>query len=257
MKKNEFLNKAVAVTLVFAVLLGSAALMKAIGPSADASEFSPVVNEILGDTANAATTTTTTANVVKRIVIATMPTETKFHIGDTLDTSGMTLTVIYTDKTTATIEAGYTVSPSVLTTVGSQEITISYGGQITTYTIVVLNHIEIVNGNSTATIDYGDTLRLTAQTDKVPANTSVKWSYEGTGVEFSPVENSNKCDIKATGSGSIVVTATAVDELGDPIYDASGRIISDSQEIKIDAGLWQKIVSFFKDLFNKNRLSNQ
>ena len=48
-------------------------------------------------------------------------------------------------------------------------------------------------------------------------------------------------------------TAKAVDSDGNVLLDADGNEISDEQEVSVNSGIWQKIVSFFKNLFGMNR----
>ena len=50
------------------------------------------------------------------------------------------------------------------------------------------------------------------------------------------------CTITPSSSGNTIITVT--------IYDENGEIIdTDTQEMTSKAGLWQKIVAFFKNIF--------
>lgn len=72
------------------------------------------------------------------IAIKTEPTKTEYYVGDTLDTTGMVLTVTYDNATTEDVENGYTVSPSELSTAGTQTVTVTYEEKTTTFQVTVL-----------------------------------------------------------------------------------------------------------------------
>lgn len=74
-----------------------------------------------------ATTTqaVTVTHKVTGISVTTKPTTTTYTYGSTLNTSGMVVTATYSDSKTAAV-TGYTCSPTSLTTVGTQTITVKY-----------------------------------------------------------------------------------------------------------------------------------
>lgn len=113
--------------------------------------------------------------------------------------------------------------------------------------------IKIKNNPTSRTINYGETLRLTAEVENLPEGASVKWITEGSGFSVKTSDDGITCELKSTGKGTMNVTALVVDSDGSVIADADGNDISDSQEVKSKAGIWQKIVSFFKNLFRMNR----
>ncbi len=112
--------------------------------------------------------------------------------------------------------------------------------------------VSIKNNPGSKTINYGETLRLTAETANMPNGAYVKWYVEGSGVSMSQNAENSTCDITSTGNGTVTVTAKVVDKNGNPLTNDSGEI-SDSQKVVSKAGIWQKIVSFFKNLFRANR----
>lgn len=112
--------------------------------------------------------------------------------------------------------------------------------------------IQIKNNPGSKTINYGETLKLTAVTANLPEGAYVKWFVEGSGVKMSQSESGDICRVESTGNGTVTVTAKVVDKNGNPLSNGSGEI-SDSQKVVSKAGLWQKIVSFFKNLFRSNR----
>ncbi len=71
------------------------------------------------------------------ISVAAMPAGTVYYVGDTLDPTGLKLTVAYSDGTTKTITGGYDYSPKTLNAVGTQTVTVTYQGKSTSFTVNV------------------------------------------------------------------------------------------------------------------------
>lgn len=111
--------------------------------------------------------------------------------------------------------------------------------------------ISIRNNPGTATIKYGETLKLTAVTTANIAGTKIFWyvdgEKQGEGETFSISFN----------SGMKTVTVKIVDENGNPLKDENGNEISDEEKVSVNSSFWQKIVSFFKNLFRMNRTVTQ
>ena len=88
-------------------------------------------------------TTTLPVTVTHRltaIAVTTNPTKTTYEYGDTLSTSGMVVTASYSDSRSAAISS-YSCSPTTLSTVGNQRVTVSYTEngvtQTTTFNVTV------------------------------------------------------------------------------------------------------------------------
>lgn len=104
--------------------------------------------------------------------------------------------------------------------------------------------VTIKNNPGTKTIKYGEKLRLTAETVNLPDGAKLYWYVdgvqkgEGTTFEVSPE------------SGTVEVTVKIVDKDGNsyPTPEASA-----SQNVSVNSGFFQKIISFFKNLFGINR----
>lgn len=107
--------------------------------------------------------------------------------------------------------------------------------------------ISIKNNPGTAKIKYGETLKLTATTTINVAGTKVFWYVDGVkkgeGETFSI----------SFEKGTKTVEAKIADENGNILKDENGKEISDLQKVTVNSGFWQKIVSFFKNLFGMNR----
>ena len=107
--------------------------------------------------------------------------------------------------------------------------------------------IKIKNNFGEKIINYGETLRLSAETTNKPESTTVWWyidgikSGEGNTFEVAPK------------NGSVWVTAKLVNADGTVVKDIDGNEISDSQAVTAKSGFFQKLISFFKNLFRLNR----
>ena len=96
------------------------------------------------------------------ISVKTNPDKVSYYKGDTLNTTGLTLTVSYNNGTTKTVNSGFTCTPIALNTVGTQKITVSYGGQTTSFNVTVaevqVSSISIKANPSKISYFVGDTL---------------------------------------------------------------------------------------------------
>lgn len=90
--------------------------------------------------------------ILTGISIQSAPFQNTYYCGESLNTDGLELTAHYSNGTSQTIQRGYKCSPPILNTVGSQTITVTYGGQKAFFTVsvkesktetVILESIEI------------------------------------------------------------------------------------------------------------------
>lgn len=108
--------------------------------------------------------------------------------------------------------------------------------------------VSIKNNPKSKTIKYGETLKLTAITSAVlPEGTSIAWYIDG--AKKGEGETFNV----TFESGTKTVTVKIIDENGKSLKDADGNEISASEEVTVKAGFFQKLISFFKNLFGANR----
>lgn len=107
--------------------------------------------------------------------------------------------------------------------------------------------VSIRNNSGSKTINYGETLRLTAVTANIPDRAKIYWYVDG-------MKKGEGTTFDASfESGTKTVEVKIVDANGNVLKDADSNEISDSQKVSVNSGLWQKIVSFFKNLFRINR----
>lgn len=111
--------------------------------------------------------------------------------------------------------------------------------------------IKIQNNPTSRTIKYGETLKLTASVSNMPEGTKIAWYVDGSkkaeGQTFSV----------SPSSGTVTVTVKLIDSDGNILVNSSGNELSDSQKVSVNSGFFQKIISFFKNLFGMNRTITQ
>ncbi|MBQ3006387.1 MAG: leucine-rich repeat protein [Clostridia bacterium] len=107
--------------------------------------------------------------------------------------------------------------------------------------------IKIQNNSGSKTINYGETLRLTAITTNMPADAKIYWYIDGEKKGEGEIFNVR------FESGTKTVEVKLVDTNGNAIKNASGNEIFDSESVTVKGGFFQKIISFFKNLFGMNR----
>lgn len=74
--------------------------------------------------------------VVQSISISSMPAKTSYTVGDRLDTTGLSIRVV-TNKQITDVSQGFTCTPMVFSTAGSQQVKVIYGSASTTFTVQV------------------------------------------------------------------------------------------------------------------------
>lgn len=78
-----------------------------------------------------------TAVTIMEIAVATMPVRMTYTVGDTLDAAGLVLTANMSNNTSEAVTSGFICTPTELTTVGMQTITVSYDGITTSFDVTV------------------------------------------------------------------------------------------------------------------------
>lgn len=111
--------------------------------------------------------------------------------------------------------------------------------------------VKIENKTENKTINYRDKLQLTATVDNMPENGNIAWyigeNKVGEGETYTAERAENNFEI----------TVKIVDSDDNVLLDADGEEVSDSQSIIVKAGFWQKLISFFKNLFGISRIVEQ
>ena len=94
------------------------------------------------------TTPVVTVNVVEpsitSVAISALPTKLEYTEGEELDTTGLTLPIHYSNGMVVSDNEGFTVSPTKLTEVGTQTITVTYQNNTVTFPVIVKEEKEVV-----------------------------------------------------------------------------------------------------------------
>lgn len=101
---------------------------------------------------------------IASIRVLTPPEKTVYDVGETLDPTGLTVEVSYTDGRKETLSEGFTCAPTALELAGTQEITVSYAGHTTGFSVAVdapaPARIEIATAPEKTTYYVGDSVNL-------------------------------------------------------------------------------------------------
>ncbi len=76
------------------------------------------------------------------IAVKTLPSKTSYTAGDKISTSGMVLTVNYSDGTSTTVTSGYEVDTQYAIGSGTKTVTVTYKGKTATFVITVVPAAE-------------------------------------------------------------------------------------------------------------------
>ena len=89
-----------------------------------------------------------------------------------------------------------------------------------------------------------------------PDGSKIVWEATS-GVSISASADGKSCRVTSTSSATATVTAKLGNADGTPVRNADGSDVSVSRQIKSNAGFFQKIISFFKNLFSIDRIIAQ
>ena len=93
------------------------------------------------------TTPVVTVNVVEpsitSVAIAALPAKLEYVEGDEVDTTGLTLTIHYSNGMVVSENEGFSVSPTKLKEVGTQTITVTYQNNTVTFPVIVKEDKEV------------------------------------------------------------------------------------------------------------------
>lgn len=82
------------------------------------------------------TVTVKEKNELKSLSLASLPTQTVYTVGDSLNTTGLSLSAVYSDRTD-TVTSGFSCSPTVLSKAGVQPVTVSFNGKECSFNVTV------------------------------------------------------------------------------------------------------------------------
>ncbi len=139
---------------------------------------------------------------IDSIAVNNQPSKSVYYIGDSLDTSGLTIDLYSSDGSKKTVSSGYTVSGFNSSSAGTKTVKVSYDGLTTTFNVTVKTPSVTLSKN-TLKLDKGTFETITATTN--PVNQTITWVSSNTNVA-TVVDGK----ITAKNSGTTTITATFV-----------------------------------------------
>jgi hypothetical protein len=138
---------------------------------------------------------------VDSLVVTTQPSKLTYIEGESVDLTGAVITAT-AGLLSGNVVSAVSVSPSVLTTPGTQTVTVSYGGEEATFTVTVeAVTLSITSAPTKTAYVVGETLDLTGiQVTATAGGVGTDVTSECT---FSPADGS-----AITEAGTITITAT-------------------------------------------------
>ena len=104
--------------------------------------------------------------VLSNISIESLPTKTTYVEGESLNTAGLKIKVTYSNNTTDIIDTGFSCDITVLNTVGTQLVTVTYNGKTTTFNVTVeKENIEVLKDSSNYKINSNYIQNVSAKTN--------------------------------------------------------------------------------------------
>ncbi|MCR4616223.1 MAG: bacterial Ig-like domain-containing protein, partial [Clostridiales bacterium] len=148
--------------------------------------------------------------VVEEIEIVTLPDKLDYWVGETLDTTGLTVKAIYNSGKVETVDSGFVCDPTEFTTAGEHTITVTYGGKTAEFKVnltAVLTEIKVTTlpekleyfvgdslvttgivvtayYNDNTTVDLTDSFTCTPELMETAGKQTVTVTYEGKTAEF-------------------------------------------------------------------------
>ncbi len=106
-----------------------------------------------------------TQAVVSSIMINTMPTKTRYIVGQSIDTAGLSLTVTYGDGSQQVISSGFNVFPTIFTSTGTVFVEMTYGGKSCSMPVTVTTEEDSIQGIGMVTLPVKTTYKQGEQLD--------------------------------------------------------------------------------------------
>ena len=134
------------------------------------------------------------------LTISKAPAKTTYFVGDTLDTTGLELTLSYNNGTTEKVINGYTVSGFNSSTAGIKVVTVEYKGKTATFAVEVVKPRITIANNSLSFESIGSTKSITVTT--TPSDQKIAWSSSN-----KNVATVSDGVVTAKGAGNATITA--------------------------------------------------
>lgn len=106
-----------------------------------------------------------TQPVVSSIMINTIPSKTRYIVGESIDTTGLSLVVNYGDGTQQVISSGFNVFPTIFTSAGTVAVELTYGGKSCSLPVTVMTEEESIQGIGVVVMPHKTTYKQGEQLD--------------------------------------------------------------------------------------------
>lgn len=110
--------------------------------------------------------------------------------------------------------------------------------------------VHIENNHGTRSVKYGTYIHFKANIENPTEDCSIKWSVN---IEDTDILGPQIYIIEGS---DYTVTATLVDSKGNPIKDADGNEICDSEHITVTKNFFLVIIAFFRNIFGIQKIEN-
>lgn len=207
-----------------------------------------------------ATFTVTVVEIqITELKLAKQPDKTTYYVGEQLDTTGLELEAIYSNGTSQTITGGFTCNPKNLNTVGTQNVTVSYGGKSVTFDVLVKSSPTAVLSIGSDSGMPGETVTIAVKLDQNPGliGARMKISYDTNSLTLTEVKDGGILGEYQFGSDLSACPYIVLWEngLADTDFTAAGNLVYLTFRISENApaGKLPVIISYDpEDVYNKD-----
>lgn len=151
---------------------------------------------------------------VSSISVLTMPSKTTYNVGDVLDTNGLVCRVYKSDGSQEDVRFGFSCSPTVLNTPGTQNITVNYNGSSCQFSVSVQakNALEVTSTPAKLKYSVGDRLDTAGLVLKLNRNGSSQIISSGFVCEPSVFTTVGTQTVKVSYGGESTTFTVSVQE---------------------------------------------
>lgn len=175
---------------------------------------------------------TTAVKEMTHITVNTMPNKTEYEKGESISTSGLSITVHYNDGTSGIVHSGFTVTPKTAAYVGTQAVTVTYEGKSVSFDITV---------KSSASTDSGTTGISIA---KLPNKTSYNYkeTLNTSGLTLTVIHADGS--VGTVTSGYNIITPTYFDSTGNKTVTVEYDGYTASFTVNVSYSFFQFIIMY-------------
>ncbi|MDD7344147.1 MAG: leucine-rich repeat protein [Ruminococcus sp.] len=135
------------------------------------------------------------------LTVSKAPAKTTYFVGDTLDTTGLELTLTYDNGDIGTVVSGFSIGGFDSSTAGTKVVTVNYKGKTATFNVEVVKPRITIANNSLSFDSIGSTKSITVTT--TPSDQKIAWSSSN-----KNVATVSDGVVTAKGAGNATITAT-------------------------------------------------